>query len=80
MTCGIWSKRMEKNYHQKNTEHTNLQNLISFLYAELYNFKLEQIPPQKEKEIAVSSTKIRNLLIDGDIKTANQFLDHNFQK
>ena len=46
--------------------------------AELYNFKLEQIPPQKEKDIAVSSTKIRNLLIDGDIKTANQFLDHNF--
>ena len=46
--------------------------------AELYDFKLEQIPPQKEKNIAVSSTKIRNLLYEGDIQTANQFLAHKF--
>ena len=46
--------------------------------AELYDFKLEQIPPQKEKNISVSSTKIRNFLKEGDIKTANQFLDHKF--
>ena len=29
--------------------------------SDLYNFNLEQIPPQKDNDIAVSSTKIRNL-------------------
>ena len=46
--------------------------------AELYNFKLKQIPPQKNNDIAVSSTKIRNLLKDGNIKEANKYLDDNF--
>ena len=47
--------------------------------AELYNFKLKQIPPQKNNDIAVSSTKIRNLLKDGNIKEANKYLDDNFR-
>ena len=46
--------------------------------AELYNFKLKQIPPQKNNDIAVSSTKIRNLLKDGNIKEANKYLGDNF--
>ena len=46
--------------------------------AELYNFDLKQISPQKNNDIAVSSTKIRNLLLDGNIKEANKCLDDNF--
>ena len=46
--------------------------------SELYSFKLEQIPPQKENEIAVSSTKIRKLINEGDILMANKYLCHNF--
>ena len=46
--------------------------------SELYNFKLEQIPPQKENDIAVSSTKIRKLIDEGNILMANKYLCHNF--
>ena len=46
--------------------------------AELYNFNLMQIPPQKNNDIAVSSTKIRKLLKNGNIKEANKYLDDIF--
>ena len=49
-----------------------------FELSELYNFKLEQIPPQKENDIAVSSTKIRKLIGEGNISIANKYLCHNF--
>ena len=44
----------------------------------LYNFTLEQIPPQKEGKVSVSSTKIRKLIQDGNIKDANKFLGHQY--
>ncbi len=44
----------------------------------LYNFTLEQIPPQKEGKVSVSSTKIRKLIQDGNIKEANKFLGHQY--
>lgn len=46
--------------------------------SELYNFKVEEIPPQKKEEVSISSTKIRNLVLEGDIETANKFLANNF--
>tara|TARA_B100000900_G_C20495912_1_gene681587 strand:- start:222 stop:1127 length:906 start_codon:yes stop_codon:yes gene_type:complete len=46
--------------------------------SELYNFKLEQIPPQKDNDTAVSSTKIRKLIGQGNISMANKYLCHNF--
>jgi len=46
--------------------------------SELYNFKLEQIPPQDEAEVTVSSTKIRKLLSNGDIEKANAYLGYNY--
>ena len=46
--------------------------------SDLYNFNLEQIPPQKDNDIAVSSTKIRNLIDTGDIIKANRYLGHAF--
>ena len=49
-----------------------------FELSELYNFKLEQIPPQKDNDIAVSSTKIRKLIGEGNISIANKYLCHNF--
>lgn len=41
-------------------------------------YTLEEIPAQTLDEISVSSTKVRNALLDGDIKHANQFLAHPF--
>ena len=46
--------------------------------SQLYNFKVEEIPPQKKEDVSISSTKIRNLVLDGDIETANKFLASNF--
>lgn len=47
--------------------------------APLYNFDLIEIPEQDVNNIAVSSTKIRNALMAGDITTANQYLGHDFE-
>ena len=43
-----------------------------------YNFTVEEIPVQDVESIAVSSTKIRNAIITGNIKKANQFLGRHF--
>lgn len=39
----------------------------------LYNYEVEKIPEQDINEVAVSSTKIRKSLLEGDIQTANSF-------
>jgi len=46
--------------------------------SELYNFKLEKIPPQDEDEVIVSSTKIRKLLSAGIIEKANAYLGYKY--
>jgi len=46
--------------------------------APVYDFKLEEITEQDVNDVAVSSTKIRNALLEGDIETANALLGHNF--
>jgi riboflavin kinase / FMN adenylyltransferase len=46
--------------------------------APIYGFRLEEIPKQVINEIAVSSTKIRNSLLTGDVRTASNLLGHDF--
>lgn len=46
--------------------------------SHIYNFTLEQIPPQKKNDVSVSSTKIRKLLLEGDILKANKYLGYNY--
>jgi len=43
-----------------------------------YGFKIEEIPEQDIHDVAVSSTKIRQALLKGDIQTANDFLGYPF--
>ena len=43
-------------------------------FAETYNFKLEEIPPQDIKDSIVSSTKIRKALLEGDVHLARAYL------
>ncbi len=43
-----------------------------------YGFEIEEIPAQEIDDIAVSSTKIRNALLEGDIELANDFLGHQY--
>ena len=44
----------------------------------IYGFRLEEIPKHVINELAVSSTKIRNSLLTGDVRTANKLLGHDF--
>ena len=44
-----------------------------------YGFEIEEIPRQDIENIAVSSTKIRNALESGEIKTANEFIGNNYR-
>lgn len=46
--------------------------------SSLYGFEVEEIPEQDIDEIAVSSTKIRNALLNNDIKTAQKYLGNSY--
>ncbi|HSH67016.1 MAG TPA: bifunctional riboflavin kinase/FAD synthetase [Bacteroidia bacterium] len=47
-------------------------------YGPLYGFEVEEIPAKDIDHIEVSSTKIRNALLIGDVKTANSYLGHMY--
>lgn len=55
----------------------SLKDLLD--YADIYGYSVEQIPEQDINDVAVSSTKIREALIKGDIETANIYLGYPFQ-
>lgn len=46
--------------------------------AGLYKYRLLEIPKYILDEIAVSSTKIRNALLESEVETANKLLGYNF--
>ncbi|APY08249.1 riboflavin biosynthesis protein RibF [Winogradskyella sp. J14-2] len=48
------------------------------IFAEEFNFKVEEISAQEIKDVTVSSTKIRNALSDGQIEIANTYLGYNY--
>jgi len=54
----------------------NIDDLI--IYGQQYNFEVEQISVQEINEISVSSTKIRNALLDGNMTLANDYLGYNY--
>ena len=54
----------------------NIQDLFAF--GNTFNFEVEEIAAQEIDDVSVSSTKIRNALINGDIKTANEYLGYNY--
>lgn len=47
-------------------------------YGPLYGFEVEEIPAKDIDSIEVSSTKIRNALQSGDVRTAASYLGHEF--
>ena len=48
-------------------------------YAARDGFEIVEIQKQEVADIAVSSTKVRQALRDGDVKTAAQLLNHPFE-
>jgi len=47
-------------------------------FAPVYNYEVEEIPEQDVNEVAVSSSRIRKAILNGDINLANQFLGYAF--
>lgn len=54
----------------------NINDLI--VYGKQYNFEVEQISAQEINNNAVSSTKIRNAILEGNISLANKYLGYNY--
>ena len=54
----------------------NINDLIAF--GEIYNFDVEQISAQEINDVSISSTKIRNALLEGNITLANDYLGYNY--
>ena len=48
-------------------------------FGEQFDFKVEEISKQELEDVAISSTKIRNALLDGDVALANSFLGYNYR-
>ncbi|GAA4825652.1 bifunctional riboflavin kinase/FAD synthetase [Algivirga pacifica] len=47
-------------------------------HAPSFGFEVEEIPKQELEEVAVSSTKIREALHQGDVKRANKYLRYRY--
>ena len=54
----------------------NIEDLKEF--GRTYNFEVEEISAKEIDDVAVSSTKIRKALSQGDVETANEYLGYNF--
>ena len=54
----------------------NIDDLISF--GEIYGFEVEQISVQEINAVSISSTKIRNALLEGNVELASNYLGYNY--
>lgn len=63
-------------HHFGKNREGNIEQLTE--YSLLYDFKVEEIPAQDIDEVSVSSTKIRKALLEGNLKTANNYLGYCF--
>lgn len=54
----------------------NIDDLIAF--GKQYGFEVEQISVQEIKAVSISSTKIRNALIEGNMALANDYLGYEY--
>ena len=63
-------------HHFGKNRSANIDDLKVF--AEAFNFKVEEITAQEIQDVTVSSTKIRNALNNGHIEIANSYLGYNY--
>ena len=63
-------------HHFGRNRTANINELKEF--GAFYNFEVTEIEPQEVDDVAVSSTKIRSAILEGNIPTANKFLGYNF--
>jgi riboflavin kinase/FMN adenylyltransferase len=54
----------------------DINDLIAFGIT--LEFDVEEIPAQEVNKVSISSTKIRNALFEGDVRTANKYLGYDY--
>ncbi|MEC7263966.1 MAG: bifunctional riboflavin kinase/FAD synthetase [Bacteroidota bacterium] len=75
---GLKAKKIIIGYDHRfgRNRNANIQDLITF--GNTLGFDVEEIPAQEIDDVSVSSTKIRNALLEGDIETANSYLNYEY--
>ena len=63
-------------HHFGRNREGNLDELVKL--SDLYGYSIEKIEPQKFKNISVSSSKIRKLIVNNKIEEATDYLGHSF--
>ena len=63
-------------HHFGRNRTATIEDLIEF--GKFYGFDVTKIDAQEVDDVAVSSTKIRKALHEGDVRAANSFLGYNF--
>lgn len=74
----IKSKRIIIGYDHRfgRNRNANIQDLMAF--GSTFDFEVEEIPAQEIDDVSVSSTKIRKALMEGDVETANSYLNYAY--
>ncbi len=75
---GLKAKKIIIGYDHRfgRNRNADIEDLKEF--GKAYNFEVEEISAKEIDDVAVSSTKIRKALNQGDIETANSYLGYNF--
>jgi len=63
-------------HHFGRNREGNLDDLVKL--SDLYGYNIEKIEPKKFKDISVSSSKIRKLIVNNKIEEATGYLGHSF--
>ena len=63
-------------HHFGRNREGNFQELVNL--SDLYGYEIQKIEPQRHQDVSVSSSKIRKLILEDEIKTASDYLGHLF--
>jgi riboflavin kinase/FMN adenylyltransferase len=75
-TLGIHTMIVGYDHRFGKNREGSFEDLQSF--GEMFDFEVQEIPASEIEDIAVSSTRIRKALLDGDLKLAKELLGRNY--
>lgn len=73
---GVHTMVVGYDHHFGRNREGDFNNLVEF--SEVYDFNVEEIPAWQIDEVSVSSTKIRQALLAGDVSTAERYLGYAY--